>query len=388
MSYWNSLCIEPTTDKVAIKKAYASQLKTHKPDEDPEGFAILHAHYKQALKAKLQPIKTSEAQTVVPASIIETLRAEKLKTEQNIIEQLKIELSKAEQPIVQYIHEMLSDNNTANSQKTELELELETSKAFSNELNFELEWRQLKTKIDQVLAFPETAMHKNSWSFLDYNEALFDIEFKAYASNYVFAQLLALTNIPHQKQRAIVTVLTTFFRWSDRKNLLEAQFGYERVLQLLGNSKLDNKQNTAKWRNNKFHHGPIIFSSYYRKFASISIDIGFIAIAQYCLALFTSLIGLEHFLLEYALIRGVLVYLFLVPLLEASSLQGTPGKYLLKIKVTNLKGRRLNIFHAYWRTFCFALSTAGFQLSMWINGFSKDDQLLHDRLSRSMVIKR
>jgi len=388
MSCWNSLCIEPTTDKVAIKRAYASQLKTHKPDEDPEGFAVLHAHYKQALKTKPQTIEVSESHTVVPASIIETLRAEKLKTDQNIIEQLKIELSKAEQPIVQYIHETLSSSNTADAQKTELELELEKSKAFSNELNFETEWRRLKTKIDHVLIFPQKAAHKNSWSFLEDNEALFDIEFKAYASSYVFEQLLSLNNVPLHKQRAIAAALGTFFRWSDRKVLLEAQFGYEKVLQLLGNSKSEGTQNTPKWSSNKFHHGPIIFSSYYRKFASTSIDIGFIAIAQYCLALITNLIGLEHFLLEYALIRGIVMYLILAPILEASPLQGTPGKNLLNIKITNLKGRRINIFHAYLRTLCFALSTVGFKLTLWINFFSKDGKLLHDRLSRSIVIKR
>jgi|GEM_PF-6303784 len=384
MSCWNSLCIEPTTDKIAIKKAYACQLKTHKPDEDPEGFAILHAHYKQALKTKPQTIKTSEAQTVVPASIIETLRAEKLKTEQNIIEQLKIELSKAEKPIVQYIHETLSSNNSANNKKTEQELELETS----NELNFETEWRRLKTKIDHVLTTPHKAIHKDNWSFLGDNEALFDIEFKAYTSSYVFEKLLSLTKTSRQKQRAIAVVLGTFFRWTDRKDLLEAQFGYDKVLHLLGNSKSEEKQNKSKWSSNKFHQGPIIFSSYYRKFASTSIDIGLIAIAQYCLALITSLIGLEHFFLEYALIRGFVMYLFLAPIFEASSLQGTPGKCLLNIKVTNLNGRRLNIFHAYWRNLCFVLSTAGFKITLWINIFLKDGILLHDRFSRSMVIRR
>jgi hypothetical protein len=377
MSCWNSLCIEPTTDKLAIKKAYANQLKTRKPDEDPEGFAILHAHYKQALKAKPQAIKTSRHQTVVAASTIGTLRTKK---EQNISEQLKVELSKDEPPIVQYIDETLSSENSVNNQKTEL-------KVF-NELNFEIEWRQLKTKIDQVLAFPLTATKNNNWSFLDDNEALFDIEFNAYASSYIFEQLLSLRNIiTRQQQHAITIILDTFFRWSDRKDLLEAQFGYKKVAQLLGNSESDNKPNAFKWSSKKHHHGPIIFSSYYRKLAATTIDIGLFAIAQYFLMLFTSLIGLEHFLLEYALTRGFIMYLLLAPILEASTLQGTPGKNILNIRVTNLKGRRINIFQAYWRTICFVLSTAGFKLTMWINIFSTDGKLLHDRFSRSIVIK-
>jgi len=388
MSCWNTLCIEPTTDKFAIKKAYASQLKTRKPDEDPEGFAILHAHYKQALKSKPHTIEANKPQNIVPASVIETLRAEKFKTEQNIIEQLKAELSKAEQPIIQYIHETLCEKHTVNEQKTELELDLETSKAFSSELNFEAEWRRLKVKIDHILNSPKRANNINSWSFLDDSEALFDIEFKAYVSSYVFEQLLSLDCLPLHKQQAIAKVLTTFFRWPDRRDLLETQFGYKKVLQLLGNDKPEDKQKASKWVSEKYHYGPIICSSYSRKLASTSIDIGLIAIAQYYLALIISVVGFEYFLLEYALIRGFLMYLVLVPFFEASSLQGTPGKYLLDIKVTNLKGRRLNIFHASWRNLCFLLSTAGFKLTLWINIFSKDGKLLHDRFSRSIVIKR
>jgi len=388
MSCWSALCIEPTTDKFVIKKAYASQLKTHKPDEDPEGFAILHAHYKQALKSKPCTLQANTHQTIVPISVIEKLRAEKLKTEQNIIEQLKVELSIAEQPIVQYIHETLSENNSANDQKTELELELETSKSFSSELHFEIEWHRLKVKIDHILSSPKNASSINSWSFLDNNEALFDIEFKAYASNYVFEQLLSQNSLPLHKQQAIALVLSTFFRWADRRDLLEAQFGYKQVLQLLGNAKPEDRQKTSNWISDKCHHGPMILSSYYRKLASTSIDIGLIAIVQYYLALFIGIVGFDYFLLEYALIRGLLIYLLLVPLFEASSLQGTPGKYLLNIKVTNLKGRRLNLFHASWRNLCFLLSSAGFKFTLWINIFSKDGKLLHDRFSRSMVIKR
>ena len=38
---WDILGIEPTTDELAIRRAYARKLKQHRPDEDPEGFANL-----------------------------------------------------------------------------------------------------------------------------------------------------------------------------------------------------------------------------------------------------------------------------------------------------------------------------------------------------------
>lgn len=48
--YWQVLGLDaPTQDKKAIKKAYATQLKLHRPDEDPEGFQRLRKAYEFAL---------------------------------------------------------------------------------------------------------------------------------------------------------------------------------------------------------------------------------------------------------------------------------------------------------------------------------------------------
>lgn len=50
MSCWQVLAIEPTSDKKAIKKAYAKLLKITRPDEDPIGFQHLYDAYQQALE--------------------------------------------------------------------------------------------------------------------------------------------------------------------------------------------------------------------------------------------------------------------------------------------------------------------------------------------------
>ena len=74
--------------------------------------------------------------------------------------------------------------------------------------------------------------------------------------------------------------------------------------------------------------------------------------------------------------------------MEASPIQGTPGKVLMDIKVTGRQGKRLNIFHAYWRTLMFLISTAAFKITVWINMFLPGGDLLHDLTSASRVIKR
>ncbi len=50
MNYpWDVLGIEPTDDKKTIKRAYATLLRQHRPDEDPEGFERINAAYQAAL---------------------------------------------------------------------------------------------------------------------------------------------------------------------------------------------------------------------------------------------------------------------------------------------------------------------------------------------------
>ncbi|WP_444932145.1 tetratricopeptide repeat protein [Microbulbifer sp. SSSA002] len=50
MTCWEIIGISPTVDKRAIKHAYASKLKKHRPDEDPEGFKQLRIAYEEALE--------------------------------------------------------------------------------------------------------------------------------------------------------------------------------------------------------------------------------------------------------------------------------------------------------------------------------------------------
>ncbi|MUG44300.1 tetratricopeptide repeat protein [Paenibacillus woosongensis] len=50
MTYWTVLGIDPTTDESVIKKAYASQLQVHHPEEDPEGYQRLREAYEWAKK--------------------------------------------------------------------------------------------------------------------------------------------------------------------------------------------------------------------------------------------------------------------------------------------------------------------------------------------------
>jgi len=50
-NYWSILALEPTADEREIRRAYARQLKLHRPDRDPEGFQALRQAFDWAMAA-------------------------------------------------------------------------------------------------------------------------------------------------------------------------------------------------------------------------------------------------------------------------------------------------------------------------------------------------
>lgn len=62
MSIWTILDLEPTTDQALIRRAYARQLKSHRPDSDPEGYQRLREAFEQA-KSFSAPAKLAAGNT-------------------------------------------------------------------------------------------------------------------------------------------------------------------------------------------------------------------------------------------------------------------------------------------------------------------------------------
>lgn len=49
MNIWEILEIDATSEISAIKKAYAKELRINHPEDDPQGFQLLHEVYNSAL---------------------------------------------------------------------------------------------------------------------------------------------------------------------------------------------------------------------------------------------------------------------------------------------------------------------------------------------------
>ena len=86
-----------------------------------------------------------------------------------------------------------------------------------------------------------------------------------------------------------------------------------------------------------------------------------------------------------AIILAVPLYLLMALIMESSSMQSTPGKRLLGMRVTSRRLQRLHPLHNVGRIIAFCLTGILWKVIFIVNAFMKG-HLLHDRISRSYVI--
>ncbi len=390
MSCWHILGIAPNSDLKTVKRAYAAKLKVTKPDEDPEGFQRLHAAYKQATQlARRQSADAAPPVIVLDNSTADELAPiEKTDTTDPGLEQVRDEDG--------FEFELDEPSTPASEVKTLTESEIyqqELEQIAQSDLQqaqlfLHQQWEELTSRVNSITQDIKALNSVDSWYFLDQRQALLDLEFKSEFSSYVFK---ALTNGLNEMKKPnldneVFTYLDSIFLWSDRSDLLEQEFGHEAVENLI-QAVTAVSETTIKWTSPKQHQGEMIAGNYFARIVATLLDwilLGMIAVLISKIG--WSLSGKPDRSLDFIL--GTLWFLIIAPAMEATPLQGTPGKILFGMKVVNRKGRRLNILHALWRSMMFFLNLVGFKLTVWINFFMKNNRLLHDRASWSMVIKR
>ncbi len=381
MTHWETLQLAPTTNKRQVKQAYAALLKLNKPDENPTGFAALHAAYKTCLheidwRAAQGHEQEPHAEEPAQASGTQTL-AEPIEPATNIVPDATDDTATAAlEPA--YI-EGAPKSSEAPIQQPAPDTAEDKRIAYLRE-----SWQWLAQQTDEALAATVKSASIEHWQFLDGHDALYDLEFKNDFSDYLFERLKNFFNQYRSKleQRDdLLAHLNQYFRWTDDHLRLEAIFGDEASTRLLNQCSQAEapKPKGLQWTTPKHHPGPMVFAGYYGRLFSTLVDM--LVLLFFC----TAFTGDDTVL---GVMYAIAVYAGFVPLLEASPLQGTPAKVLFGLKVTSRKGKRLNLLHAYWRHLLFLLSLAGFKITVWINLFGWDGRLLHDKLSLSLVIRR
>lgn len=85
---------------------------------------------------------------------------------------------------------------------------------------------------------------------------------------------------------------------------------------------------------------------------------------------------------------GMLIWLMYFVFWESSNLQATPGKLLLKLKVVNKKGHKINVGTAILRFFSRILSALIVGIGFLMILTNPRKRALHDILSKTAVVKR
>jgi uncharacterized RDD family membrane protein YckC len=74
-------------------------------------------------------------------------------------------------------------------------------------------------------------------------------------------------------------------------------------------------------------------------------------------------------------------------MMESSARQATFGKQILKIKVVDMRGRRISIGRSFGRNSCKVFSTLTFFIGYLLPFFDKKRQCLHDMMAGTLVIQ-
>lgn len=110
------------------------------------------------------------------------------------------------------------------------------------------------------------------------------------------------------------------------------------------------------------------------------------------LVIFFAITGAEDISNEALAFFAIIVYFVVLPIMESSKWQGTIGKRILKLQITNRDGERISFFRAVWRNIMrtIVLYSYFFVIPLIVQyfRFRKTRKLFHDELSGTVIGER
>lgn len=438
MTCWDILGIAPGVNKKLIKQTYAKLLKQTRPDDDPEGFKRLHEAYQQALKwsdiwaeeeeqsttasvasqsladwieatdyvaPNVNPAPAIEGENIwdMPQEVVESPTPEPLSVAVElpaIIRSNPASLELVNASLAVILPTPASDL-AGEKQFDPLEsillppptlliddIELETVSA---EVRLQADWLIFSQELDEILLKPEAATDIKLWRFIEALPSLLDLEFRAAISERVFAQIAERNQQALQQhqlaiQAPVLNYLNGLFNWESQWQHLSKTFGSAQVDAVLPYLDVLTPLTPVPAKPRSVTMQTLLF---YERVGAFCVDLGIMFLLLLGLALLGG--GLDQDLVTAVMVLvGLLYWGLVIPLLEASSWQASPGKRLLGLKVVNRQGMRIPWYQAIWRMLMTVACLGAFKIVVWINFIiaQKKNMLLQDWLSRSYVIKR
>lgn len=136
---------------------------------------------------------------------------------------------------------------------------------------------------------------------------------------------------------------------------------------------------------------PQYFASFDQRLLALAIDYFFL-ICAYAILILLSFIFVQEKAQRMVLIFSGLPFIpvskfFYAAFADASLKQGTIGKVLLNIKVTDLEGKRISVANAFGRNAAKLFSVMTFFVGYLYCFLNKKQQCLHDLFANTLVVK-
>jgi uncharacterized RDD family membrane protein YckC len=134
----------------------------------------------------------------------------------------------------------------------------------------------------------------------------------------------------------------------------------------------------------------LIYSSLWTVLGTTIIGLSFAIIKLVALASNPSqfLQDEREILILAALILGIAFQWFYYVILESSWFKSTPGKMMVGIVVTDAEGKKISLIRANQRYWGKYLSMLPLYIGFIMSGVTKKKQALHDKMSKTLVVKR
>lgn len=140
--------------------------------------------------------------------------------------------------------------------------------------------------------------------------------------------------------------------------------------------------------------GRIGYAGFWKRVAATLIDgillyiVNFIVIFLFTLPFAVSGMQNQSQLQARGIILGVIIWWLYFAVMESRPTQATLGKMALGIKVTDLKGNRVDFARASGRVFGKLVSTLILFMGFIMAGFTEKKQALHDMMARCLVVNK
>ncbi len=130
---------------------------------------------------------------------------------------------------------------------------------------------------------------------------------------------------------------------------------------------------------------PIVYAGFWRRFAAFLIDCVVLACIEF---VFLFIFFLIFHQADGGAVAGFsVVWIGYFSWAESSKHQGTPGKRMMGLTVTDLSNKRISFWRAFGRTLAKLLSWVILMIGFFMAGFTEKKQGLHDIIAGTLVVK-